>query len=189
MPAPQRLLLIAGLLLCGQPWRTVCADMLADDIARCPRHQQYFQKILGYRPDFQLIGSTHELFPTTTTTTTLAPGGNDINATAFSRDLNASNGGAEMARRDAINADCWQLCSEAAECAGYVLFLNVSQCFGVTQHNRTSKFYTPLRSRGLLLDSNSVYFEKICLGNGESTVYEISQLAKMSGQLFIRTDE
>lgn len=155
---PPQLLLIAATLQC---LGAVCAELLAAaDISRCPRHQQYFQKILGYRPDFQLIGNTHELLPTTTTTT-LSPDGNDINATAFSHDMQ------QQPRRDAINADCWQRCSEAPECAGYVLFVNVSQCFGVTQHNRTSKFYTPLRSSGLLLDSNSVYFEKICMGNGE----------------------
>lgn len=134
------------------------------DISRCPLYQQYFQKILGYRPDFQLIGNTHELYPPANSDT-FPTNGNDINATAYAVQ-NYNNGG----RRDAINVDCWQRCRDNVECSGYVLFLNVSQCYGISQINRSSPLYTPMLSAGLLLDTNSVYFEKICLSDGELVI-------------------
>lgn len=137
------------------------------DISRCPPYQQYFQKTLGYRPDFQLIGNTHDLFPLSAATDddpNASGGGCGGGAYAAAAAADCDDGGP---RRDAINVDCWQRCYENVECGGYVLFLNVSQCFGVTQTNRSSRFYTPTRSRRLLLDTNAVYFEKICLTDGE----------------------
>lgn len=136
------------------------------DIIRCPLFHQYFQKVLGYRPDFQLIGNTHDLLRPPTTT--LSPNGNDINATLFSQ-LTQGN----VARLDdaestdqANNIDCWLRCKSDIECSGYVLFLNVSRCFGLTFHDKSSKLYTPIDSDRLVLDTNAVYFEKICLTNG-----------------------
>lgn len=128
------------------------------DIIRCPIYNQYFQKILAYRPDFQLIGNTHDLLHPITTT--VSPNGNDINATEFNRLLIDTTD-------QANNIDCWLKCKDDIECSGYVLFLNVSRCFGLTSREKSSKFYTPINSDRLVLDTNAVYFEKICLTNGK----------------------
>lgn len=130
------------------------------DIIRCPLYNQYFQKVLGYRPDFQLIGNTHDLLHPNPTT--VSPNGNDINATEFSQArllLDTTD--------QANNIDCWLKCKQDIECSGYVLFLNVSRCFGLTPRDKGSKLYTPIESDRLVLDTNAVYFEKICLTNGK----------------------
>lgn len=133
------------------------------DIIRCPLYNQYFQKVLGFRPDFQLIGNTHDLLHPTATT--LPPNGNDINATEFSHQTTRLL--IDTTDR-AINIDCWLKCKQDIECSGYVLFLNVSRCFGLTPRDKTSQLYTPIDSDRLVLDTNAVYFEKICLANGKS---------------------
>lgn len=53
-----------------------------------------------------------------------------------------------------------------------MLFLNVSRCFGLTTRDKTSRLYTPVvDSNRLVLDTNAVYFEKICLTNGKTYIY------------------
>lgn len=110
---------------------------------QCSIHQLYFQKILGYRP----LLTTERL---------------NVNNLLY-RDI-------EHQIPSAINIKCWEICKQDYDCSGYILFINLSECYGFTI-NEKSKHYYNLTNSTLVQDQNAVYFEKICLKNGKKKVY------------------
>lgn len=63
----------------------------------------------------------------------------------------------------AINLNCWKICKEDKRCFSYVLYFNVSECYGFTKDSQNI-IYEQLRDDSVLVpDNNAIYFEKFCM--------------------------
>lgn len=101
----------------------------------CPLYSTHFQKIIGYKPTIVSLSSTSLIY----------------------------KGIERYSPPMAINDYCYKICQQDNCCFSYVLYFNVSECYGFTKCSQTNN-YELLKDEFLLVaDNNAIYFEKFCM--------------------------
>lgn len=108
---------------------------VAANLSECPINSIYFQKVIGYKPATVSLSSSSLIY----------------------------KGSDRYSPPKAVNDYCYKICQQDKYCFSYVVYFNVSECYGFTKTSQFSIYELLKEDSILAADNNAIYFEKFCM--------------------------